>query len=366
MQQELDGLVLNIADSQRFITALEHKLDGLNDSASVSEHLGLVSFGSCPTCYTAVSPQDANALPCCPLCKTPYEGGRLGERVVAMINETALQLRQSRQLQELRKSSIVATKINSEALERDWNAAAHRLSSLQVLPSSAVRIRLRDLQRSAGYLDCQIEGEQQRYKLVEKFVTKTREKQEIDDRITSLGNANQSIRSRESNRLGLAYAEIADEIRQLLRGDLRRQDAFETAASINFDFAANSIDVDGIKYFSASSRVILKSSFFLGFLAAATKDEKFRHPRLCIIDTIEDKGMEPVRSHNFQNLIAKVSRASRVDHQIIFATAMIASDLDSPEFTVGQFSTRDKPTLNVRSGLGQSLIDTSLPTTDSP
>ncbi len=77
------------------------------------------------------------------------------------------------------------------------------------------------------------------------------------------------------------------------------------------------------------------------------KNAFFRYPRFCIIDTIEDKGMEPVRSHNFQMLIAKISENSGVAHQFIFATAMIAPDLDDDRYTVGKSSTRDEPTLMI-------------------
>ena len=116
---------------------------------------------------------------------------------------------------------------------------------------------------------------------------------------------------------------------------------------IQFGFDTNTITVDGHKYFSASSRAILKSSFFLGFFAAATKDASFRHPRFAMIDTIEDKGMEPERSHNFQNQILRVSREAKCVHQIIYATTMISPDLDDEEFLVGRFYTRDEPTLAI-------------------
>jgi hypothetical protein len=62
---------------------------------------------------------------------------------------------------------------------------------------------------------------------------------------------------------------------------------------------------------------------------------------------MEDKGMEPVRSHNFQNQIAEISENSDVDHQVIFATAMISPDLENDRFTVGKYSTRDAPTLAI-------------------
>jgi hypothetical protein len=141
---------------------------------------------------------------------------------------------------------------------------------------------------------------------------------------------------------------IADEIRTLLRNDLKRQDSFVNPQNIQLDFAGNRISVDGHTYFSASSRAILRSSFFLGFFAAATKDPQFRHPRFVMLDTIEDKGMEAARSHNFQHQILRISKDAKVEHQIIYATAMIAPDLDDPEFTVGKASNLSNPTLNIQ------------------
>ena len=126
-------------------------------------------------------------------------------------------------------------------------------------------------------------------------------KNELNDAITRLKTDAERLKASQEKRKSQAYTLVADEIRELLHNDLRRQDTFETAQFIQFDFASNKISVDGHSYFSASSRVILKSSFFLGFFAAATKDPLFRHPRFVMIDTIEDKGMEPERSHNFQN-----------------------------------------------------------------
>ena len=165
--------------------------------------------------------------------------------------------------------------------------------------------------------------------------------------IKRLQTRNEQLRHAQAQRLARAYTLIADEIRTLLHNDLPRELAFEKSRSIEFDFVANKISVDGETYFSASSRVILKSSFFLGFLAAACKEPFFRHPRFCMIDTVEDKGMEPIRSHNFQQEIVRISEQSKVDHQIIYATSMIAPQFDEPQFTIGKASTHENRTLNI-------------------
>jgi hypothetical protein len=45
---------------------------------------------------------------------------------------------------------------------------------------------------------------------------------------------------------------------------------------------------------------------------------------------------------------ARVTAESKVEHQIIFATVMIAPDLDDEHYTAGEFSTGDDPTIKVR------------------
>jgi len=90
-----------------------------------------------------------------------------------------------------------------------------------------------------------------------------------------------------------------------------------------------------------------KSSFFLAFLAAATKNEFFRHPRFCMLDVHENMGVEAIRSQNFQLQILRVSKESPVDHQIIYATAMIDPGLEDDAYVVGAFSRSDKQTLQL-------------------
>ena len=69
-----------------------------------------------------------------------------------------------------------------------------------------------------------------------------------------------------------------------------------------------------------------------------------------MIDIVEDKGMEPDRTRNLQMQIAKRCEKAQSRHQLIFATSMIAPELDDERFTVGQFSTRDSHTLQFSDG----------------
>lgn len=208
---------------------------------------------------------------------------------------------------------------------------------------------MRELNRTAGYLQRQVEDLAKREDIVKLVDDLSKRKDQLNDRIGQVRSENEKLKATQERQLIRAKTLIADEVRDLLVHDLRRQDSFENPRNIQFDFASNTINVDGHTYFSASSRVILKSSFFLGFFAAATRDLSFRHPRFVMIDTIEDKGMEPERSHNFQNQILRKSQEANVEHQMIYATAMISPDLDDEEFHIGRFYTRDEPTLKIDS-----------------
>jgi hypothetical protein len=346
-REERDALNLEIADSAFFIASLEDKIEALNDSSAVARHIGEVRFNVCPACYAPLEGESEAPVDACHLCKTPFDSEWTRSRIVALINETAIQLKQSRLLQSKRAEQTETLDANLRALETEWRRAAQRLASLQRLPSTESRDRLRELHQKSGYLNRQIENLEEQAELVGLIDQLSNRKLELNNEINRLRARIELLRVSQQKRLSRAYTLVADEIRTLLRNDLRREISFEDPQSIEFDFGANKISVDGHVYFSASSRVILKSSFFLGFLAAATKDPLFRHPRFVMIDTVEDKGMEPQRSHNFQNQILRVSEEAQVEHQIIYATSMISPDLDDERYTVGKFSARNGMTLDI-------------------
>lgn len=66
-----------------------------------------------------------------------------------------------------------------------------------------------------------------------------------------------------------------------------------------------------------------------------------------MMDTIEDKGLEPERSQNFQRILLEKSKSAKSEHQIIIATSMIAEELNIPEITVGEEYTHRKRTLSL-------------------
>jgi hypothetical protein len=251
-------------------------------------------------------------------------------------------------LQETRQLELVDVGRRLEEAQAMWNSAAARLQQLQRLPSTEIRSKLREFERRLGYLEKTIENLEEKKALANLVSELSARKADLQSQIEKLKDENSGLRASQEKRLRQAYSTIAAEVKQLLHNDLLREEAFINAENIQIDFVSNKIAVDGQTYFSASSRAVLKGSFFLGFFAAATKLSQFRHPRFVLIDITEDKGMEVVRSHNFQLQMKRISDESGVDHQIIFATSMIAPELDELAYTIGDYATRDDHTLSIQ------------------
>ncbi|WP_082711642.1 AAA family ATPase [Methylobacterium indicum] len=354
LRAKRDKVALTIADSDLFIENLNQKLRALSDSEIVVKSLGDIRFRTCPACYAPIEQKEADHS--CHLCRTPFDAGPAQNRIAALINETGRQLKQSQLLQRRRIEDQDKLVEELHEAQDAWMQASKRLSSLQRLPSGDLRAKLRQLNRDAGYLERRAEDIENKTGLANEISNLILKKDELNYQISRLKTRNEHLRAGQAAKLTNAYALIERQIVYFLRGDLERQDAFVTAKHVEFSFSGNSMTVDGQSYFSASSRVVLRSSFFIGFLLAATIDKSFRHPRFCMIDTIEDKGMEQARSHNFQRMIVQRSRDAKVEHQIIFATAMIAPELDVPELTVGKASTLKSPTIDILKSANSDVL----------
>lgn len=342
-QADVDAVEFELSDSSAFLRTLNARLEALRDADLASEVVETVRFGTCPACYAEVVDQD-HAVAACHLCKTPFDTERARERVVGIINELSIQVRQSERLQEIRAERLKTFQAQLSALQSTWRLKAKKLTDLSSVPTSKAREEIRDLQRKLGYIDKSIEDIESQVKLANKIGDLSAKKAQLDQEIQSLGTRISAIQLSQTGRLRTAKTSIEKNIIEILRGDLKRQDSFENPEHVQFSFAKNTITVDEHTYFSASSRVVLKAAFLVGFLKAALQDRKFRHPRFLMIDITEDKGIEQARSHNFQRQVIEISDQAQVEHQVILATAMPWPGIRS-ELFVGRHSTLQQGTL---------------------
>lgn len=350
LQEELQGLRTSIgavefelADSDAFLATLRQRLEALRDADMASGLVETIHFSACPSCYAEILEHD-DSVASCHLCKTPLDSERARNRVVGLVNDLSIQIKQSGRLQEIRQDRLEAFKKEYSKLERQWRLKANELSELRVLPTSKVREHIREIHRKLGYIDKSIEDTDEQLKLANRIGDLSARKASLDTEIKDLDARIEGLKRGQTERLRTARTAIEKKTISMLKGDLKRQDSFTDPQKVDFSFAKNSITVDDHTYFSASSRVVLKTSFLVGFLAAALEDKKFRHPRFLMIDITEDKGMEQERSHNFQEQVVKMSEEAGVEHQVILATAMPSPELDEETF-VGKFSTLENGTL---------------------
>lgn len=346
-RSRVDSIELDLADSNEFISSLERRLRSLKDAESAAELVNVVHFSTCPACYAEVLEQ-GDDLHACQLCKTPLDTNRVNDRLVGHINDISIQLRQSKQLQEVREQRRDSARAEFEHLQEEWSVKSKELSALNARPTSKAKESIRRMHRKLGYVDKSIEDMDKQFKLANRIGDLSAKKANLDSDMQEIAVRIELLKKEQTTQLRRARKKIELETIALLKGDLSRQDSFEDPKRVDFSFAKNTITVDDHTYFSASSRVILKTSFLVGFLSAAIQDPSFRHPRFLMIDITEDKGMEVERSHNFQDQIVALSRGAISEHQVIFATAMPSKALEDDLF-VGRFSTLKNGTLNFHS-----------------
>ncbi|WP_247778114.1 AAA family ATPase [Bradyrhizobium sp. 170] len=105
-QSEVDAIEFEISDSAAFINTLQARLEALRDADLAAEVVRTIHFGTCPACYAEILEQGGEAA-ACHLCKTPLDSERARGRVVGLINELSIQIKQSAKL----AAEHLATKI---------------------------------------------------------------------------------------------------------------------------------------------------------------------------------------------------------------------------------------------------------------
>lgn len=344
-EERITRLNLQIADTDRYITSIEHKLEQLDQANLVVNSIGGLAFEFCPSCFAPVEDHAVDGG--CNLCQSTHSSEETRKRVLKLINEYSRQRKRAERVQEERLAELRAEKSTVEELKSLWkNAGAQYQISLRT-PTSEMRSRLRELNRQAGYLYREQEELAFFGAVVEELSSLSKAREDYETELAVLNRVIEEEKLRQTRRLRQAREKIEGIVLNFLHQDLSRQITFEHAESVSFEFDADRLAVNGESFFSASSMAYLRNSFFASFLFAAANDPEFLHPRLLIMDTVEDKGMEPERSMNFQRLLKNESANAASAHQIIIATSMIAPELDDPKYTIGDFYTHEHKTLAI-------------------
>ena len=344
-ENEIRTLEFEIEDSNRFISHLEHMLAAIDVSALTYEELGGVRFEYCPACFTVISP--ATTVQHCHLCKEPLPDSERESRSLAIKLDLQVQRRESIQLQEERRRALNHHQTNLRRLRRQHLSKTANYDSISRAPISARDAKIGTINQRIGFIDSTLVALNTRLDLASRFDLLSEEKGRLNARISKLRDEIAAIVGAQDRRKRESYTHIANLTLDYLHRDTGAQEDFVEAKSVKFSFGDDTVLVDDKANFAASSLVILKNSFHLAMFAASLSDSRFLLPRFIMFDNIEDKGMRPDRSANFQNIICNVSAESKTRHQVIFTTSMVDPHLEASNLVVGPAYTKEYRTLRI-------------------
>ena len=334
---------LEAADITKFLEYLGELSDKLPRAETSSEIIGQIDFTHCPACLAPLNTDKGPHF--CALCGADTDLDKERSRYLQIKLDIDIQLRESRQLLEDKKGF---RKHNSMALRRLRSSFNGRLSEYSVryeLSSSPRESFLAERYQRLGQIDTERSGLEGIREKVGELELISAEKAELQGKIETMRDRQKALHTANQRRRGEALTRVSNTARSVLREDLNRQDEFKTALSVSVNFADNSVVVDGELNFAESSNVVVKNSSILSLLLAATEDDAFHHPRFVLFDNIEDKGMEQERSHNFQDILVRMSEAAKMSHQIIYTTSMFNPALDEDRYAIGPYYTHERRTL---------------------
>ncbi|MCP5411436.1 MAG: AAA family ATPase [Alphaproteobacteria bacterium] len=342
----VETLSFEITDIEQFVDYLADLADKLPRAQASAELVGNIEFTHCPACLTPL--KDTTDKEHCAVCGSEADPEREQSKYLSIKLDLDIQLREARQLLVEKRDELARNQRDSRELSRVYEGLLSEFGT-----KYDISIAPRESYLAARYQRLGQIGRDKEYlgRLRERALqvrTLSNEKAALQGEITKVEDLRKALEFQSKRRRSIALTAISDIARDLLHADMERQEEFKKADNVSIRFADNAISVDGEMNFADSSSVILKNSAILSIFSAATLDQAFYHPKFLLLDNVEDKGMEPVRSHNFQKLIVERSEAAKVEHQIIFTTSMICGELNVDKYTIGPEYTHEHRTLEFK------------------
>jgi uncharacterized Zn finger protein (UPF0148 family) len=346
LEAENQNQTFEVEDSQEFIRILNFRINALDDANQARKLLGELPLSNCPHCLAPISQVRLEIA--CPLCKEALTEGLEASHAARMRQELAQQIKESELLLTKKQKHLEQVRAKLPALAE----AVKRLSNDYDTAISTAKSKrdehLDKLWMTLGELDTKIEFLHKYARGVSILTYLKERKVTMETEISRLQLSVKEKISRQRGRKAEVQTIVEEKTLYLLHNDLPLEGAFKSATKVTFDFGSNNFAVNDENQFSASSMVYLKNSIHFAIFWASLELPFFRYPRLFISDDIEDKGMHPTRSQNFQRLIVALSKEFDVSHQIIFTTSMIDPELDKTDLCIGPAYGPNNKTLSFR------------------
>ena len=334
LETENHNQTFEVEDSQDFLRTLRSRINALDDANQVRTLLGELPLTNCPHCLAPIAAKQGSQV-ACPLCKEALSEGVEASHAARMRQELAQQIKESDLLLTRKQKHLEQLRAKLPALAETVKKLTNDYDTAISTAKSKRDEHLDKLWMTLGELDTKIQFLHKYARGVSVLTYLKERKVAIETDISRLQLSVKEKTNRQRGRKAEAQTTIEQKALYMLHNDLPLEGAFKAATKVTFDFGTNSFAVNDENQFSASSMVYLKNSIHFAIFWASLELPFFRYPRLFISDDIEDKGMHPTRSQNFQRLIAALSQDFEVAHQIIFTTSMIDPELDKSALCIG-------------------------------
>lgn len=345
VNDDIERLKADIRDSNYFIHALQKKIEAVDRSIATREYFDKLHLEYCPECLTKIEDNVEEGR--CRLCKSPIDNSKGKSQAMRIKLELQFQIRESQKLLECDNDQLKERTAQSVILSRDLKAAQEKYDYAVRNVRSSQDERIDELIQTKGYKEGEIAQFNTLLESAEKYERLVNDLNKAEAEHERLSREIAATESRIRKQRMIIEQAITSNGVYLLQHDQDRQAEFRFATDFKMDFGQNIVYLsDRHIKLSASSSFYLKMAARFALFLSSVQESSMMYPRLIFSDNMEDKGMEEDRSRNFQKiLVNRLTELGNPDYQVIFATSNIAQELNTTDYTVGEYYTRENKSL---------------------
>lgn len=345
VNDDIERLKADIRDSNYFIHALQKKIEAVDRSIATREYFDKLHLEYCPECLTKIEDNVEEGR--CRLCKSPIDNSKGKSQAMRIKLELQFQIRESQKLLECDNEQLKERTAQSAILSRDLKAAQEKYDYAVRNVRSSQDERIDELIQTKGYKEGEIAQFNTLLESAEKYERLVNDLNKAEAEHERLSREIAAKESRIRKQRMIIEQAITSNGVYLLQHDQDRQAEFRFATDFKMDFGQNIVYLsDRHIKLSASSSFYLKMAARFALFLSSVQESSMMYPRLIFSDNMEDKGMEEDRSRNFQKiLVNRLTELGNPDYQVIFATSNIAQELNTIDYTVGEYYTRENKSL---------------------
>lgn len=345
LENKIRAFRYEIEDTEYFIEALKNKLKALNKSILTRDLLGNFPIENCPECLSPIGAvEDENV---CKLCKTEIDDSFGITQAKKIEQEIDFQIKESQNLTIIKKRQLLELEANLEKNQLELYHIQRKVNNSIKEVKSVREEKIDELYTDKGFVEGEIIQLRSLYENAEIYQKLVKTQSSLEQELDGLRFEIKEITAKQEKLKAQIKAVIENEGVYLLNNDLKRQDDFFEAEEFHIDFRNNLAYIsDKEAKYSASSSFYLKISARFSIFLASLEVDNMRYPRFIFCDNMEDKGIEKVRAENFQKiLVAEAEKYDRENYQMIYTTSFIPDELNTDKYTVGDFYTKENPSL---------------------